>query len=60
MRAGVIMANVIWNVMNTVSGMVPERLSRVTPDRKAILRPPAKEAKFITPASIPVVSKAML
>ena len=33
-------ANVIWNVMNTVSGMVPLIASTVTPFRNALPRPP--------------------
>ena len=39
-RAGVMIANVIWKVMNTDSGMVPERLSAPMPARKARPKPP--------------------
>jgi hypothetical protein len=41
-RAGVIMAKVIWNITNTVSGIVPERVSLPIPERKAALRSPTK------------------
>ena len=39
-RAGVMIANVIWKVMNTVSGIVPLIASTVTPLRNALPRPP--------------------
>ena len=39
-RAGVMIANIIWNVMNTVSGIVPLIASTVTPPRNALPRPP--------------------
>jgi hypothetical protein len=58
--AGVMMANVIWKVMKTVSGMVPVRLSTVTPLRNARPSPPTKLLKLVTPASMPVVSNARL
>jgi hypothetical protein len=38
--AGVMMANVIWNMKNAVSGTVPERLAVPTPERNALPRPP--------------------
>ena len=38
--AGVMMAKVIWKVMNTDSGIVPERLSTVSPLRKSLSSPP--------------------
>ena len=38
--AGVMMANVSWNMKKTVSGMVPDNASRVTPARNALSRPP--------------------
>ena len=38
MSAGVMMAKVIWKVMNTDSGMVPERASTVTPARKQLVQ----------------------
>ena len=38
--AGVMMAKVIWKVMNTVSGIVPDKASTVTPLRKAFSRLP--------------------
>ncbi len=38
--AGVIMKNVIWNIMNTDSGIVPDMLSSVSPLRNALLRSP--------------------
>ena len=41
-KAGVIMAKVIWNMTNTVSGIVPERLSLPMPDRNAALKSPTK------------------
>ncbi len=53
------MANVIWKVTNTVSGIVPDMLSRPTPARKNIFNPPVNEFRFISPATMPVVSKAM-
>ena len=59
-RAGVMMAKVIWKVTKTVSGTVPVRESMPTPRRKALSRPPMKDAALVTPASIPVVSKARL
>ncbi|MNN84823.1 hypothetical protein D3C81_2020290 [compost metagenome] len=58
--AGVMMAKVIWKVMNTLSGKAATRLSTPTPLRKALFRPPTKELKLTTPCSIPVVSKARL
>ena len=36
------MAKVIWNITNTVSGIVPERVSLPIPERKAALRSPTK------------------
>ena len=36
------MANVIWKTKNSNSGMVPERLSTVTPLRKDLDRLPMK------------------
>jgi len=53
-------AKVIWKVANTDSGIAAVRLSRVRPARKALSRPPMKELRFITPFSMPVVSKARL
>ncbi len=38
--AGVMMAKVIWKVMNTVSGIVPLRESTPTPLMNALARPP--------------------
>ncbi|MNN39908.1 hypothetical protein D3C81_1539640 [compost metagenome] len=58
--AGVMMAKVIWKVMNTLSGKAPIRLLGVRPLRKALDRPPTKELKLTTPCSMPVVSKARL
>ena len=61
--AGVMMAKVIWKVMNTASGnsAVEEvRLSGVTPTRKALPNPPINELKLVTPCSMPVVSNVML
>ena len=40
MSAGVMTANVIWNVMNTVSGIVPLSASTVTPLRNIFESPP--------------------
>ena len=34
--AGVMIANVIWKVMKTVSGIVPDRLSTVRPARNSL------------------------
>ncbi|MNO47363.1 hypothetical protein D3C76_376780 [compost metagenome] len=62
-RAGVMMAKVIWKVMNTASGnsaVADVRLAGVTPLRKAFEKPPTKELKLTTPCSMPVVSNAML
>ena len=59
-RAGVMMAKVIWKVMNTASGNNEVRLAGVTPARKALENPPTKELKLTTPSSIPVVSNARL
>ena len=56
-RAGAMMAKVIWNIMNTVSGIVATRLSTPTPERNALPRPPMKELRLVTPFSMPVVSK---
>ncbi len=58
--AGVMMAKVIWKVMKTLSGIAAVRLSTVTPFRKAWPRLPTNELKFVTPASMPAVSKARL
>ncbi|MNJ49928.1 hypothetical protein D3C77_451860 [compost metagenome] len=61
--AGVMIAKVIWKVMNTASGnnaAEEVRLAGVTPARKALDRPPTKELKLTTPCSIPVVSNARL
>ena len=41
-RAGVMMANVIWKVMNTVSGMVPDRVSTPMPRSRILSSPPTK------------------
>ena len=38
-RAGVMMANVIWNMKNTVSGISPLMLSQPTPSRKNLPMP---------------------
>ena len=43
--AGVMMAKVIWNMKNTVSGMVPVTASRVTPSRNALSRLPMKRLR---------------
>jgi hypothetical protein len=40
--AGVMMAKVIWNTMNRLSGMVPVRLSAARPLRKRRLASPRK------------------
>ena len=40
--AGVMIAKVIWNIANTVSGTVPLTASRVTPARNALPRLPMK------------------
>ena len=48
-RAGVMMANVIWNVMKTVSGIVPLIDSLPNPFRNAELKPPTKA--FAAPPS---------
>ncbi len=58
--AGVMIANVIWKVMNTDSGTARTSASLVIPARKALDSPPMKELRLVTPASIPVVSKLML
>ena len=42
MRAGVMMAKVIWKVMKTDSGIVPTSESFPMPARKALSRPPTK------------------
>ena len=39
-RAGVMVANIIWNIMNTVSGMVSFTASTVTPLRNTLPSPP--------------------
>ena len=43
-------ANVIWNITNTVSGIVPDRDSVVTPFRNVLPSPPIKP--FIAPPSV--------
>jgi len=40
--AGVMMAKVIWNMKNRVSGMVPVSASRATPSMNALSKPPIK------------------
>ena len=37
--AGVMMANVNWNIWKTDSGIVPERVSTSTPDRNSLPEP---------------------
>ena len=59
-KAGVIIAKVSWNIISTVSGIVPLIASAPIPARNALPKPPTKEFKFISPAVIPVVSKAKL
>ena len=39
-RAGVMIANVNWYIMNTVSGIVPLIASTVRPFRNALPKPP--------------------
>ena len=58
--AGVMMAKVIWKVMNTLSGNSAITLSLVSRARKALSSVPMKEARFTVPASMPVASKARL
>ncbi len=61
--AGVMIAKVIWKVMNTLSGnsaVAEVRPSAVRPLRKALSSPPTKELKLRTPFSIPAVSNARL
>jgi hypothetical protein len=58
--AGVMMAKVIWKVTKTVSGTVPDSESMPTPRSSTLSKPPTKERRFVTPASMPVVSKARL
>jgi hypothetical protein len=41
------MANVIWNMKNSVSGMVPVSASRETSSRNALSSPP------MTPCTVP-------
>jgi hypothetical protein len=38
--AGVMMANVIWNMANTVSGSLPLTAARSTPARPSLPKPP--------------------
>ncbi len=62
-RAGVMIAKVIWNITKTLSGnsaVAEVRPVLVRPLRKALSRPPTKEAKLRTPFSIPAVSNARL
>ena len=47
--AGVIMAKVIWKVMNTVSGIVPVIDSTPMPARNSLPKPPQKA--FMLPPS---------
>ena len=54
--AGVMMAKVIWKVMNTPSGMPSTRLSPFRPASIARSRPPTKLLKLYSPAAMPVVS----
>ena len=58
--AGVIIAKVIWNVMNTDSGIAAVILSRVRFCRNILPRLPTNEFILVTPASMPVVSNAIL
>ena len=59
-NAGVMMAKVIWNITNTLSGTVSVRLAGVMPLKNALDKPPTKEFRLVTPCSMPVVSNAML
>ena len=52
MRAGVMIANVSWNIWNTDSGIVPDTVSTPTPERKnlptptnALRLPPSPKAR---------------
>jgi hypothetical protein len=56
--AGVMIAKVIWNTKKRTSGMPPERVSPSTPLRKTLPKPPMNEWRFVTPAIMPVESKA--
>ena len=38
--AGVMMAKVIWNMKNTLSGIVPCSVPKPTPAKKTLPRPP--------------------
>ena len=58
--AGVIIANVNWKVIKTVSGIVPERVSTPIPRKNMVPSPPTKEVSVNCPASIPTVLKARL
>ncbi len=40
--AGVMMANMPWNMTKTYSGMVPESVSAVIPESPSLPRPPMK------------------
>ena len=42
-KAGVMIANVIWNTINKLSGIVPDAESRVRFDKKKASVPPIKE-----------------
>ena len=59
-RAGVMIAKVNWNGANPDSGFDQEIESTEMRCKKVLPRPPTIEFKLTTPASIPVVSKAML
>ena len=58
--AGVMIAKVIWKAKNSASGIVPFKVCGPTPARKARSSPPTNERRLVTPACMPVVSKAML
>lgn len=57
MSAGVMMANVIWNITHSASGMVPLRVDMVTPCRNVLSSPPTMDASPLEPSTIPTVEK---
>jgi len=58
MRAGVMIAKVIWNITNTASGIVPCTVAGASPASIAWPRPPTNECSPVLPAAMPASSKA--
>jgi hypothetical protein len=50
MRAGVMMAKVIWNINHSASGMVPHTADKSKPAGRTLSRAPTKLLRFTVPS----------